>query len=303
MERNPHAFIGIPPPKGLGPSHALSGTGQKKFLGREMKVLTNTKHLKGFAIRSNDGELGTVEQFYFDDETWAIRYLVVDTGGWLGGKQVLISPISIIRADWENRRLDVALTKHQVEHSPDIDTHKPVSRQHEAAYFGYYGYPYYWEGPNLWGPSFYPSGVVNPMNDSAEAVAESIRRASMDSHLRSTDVVFGYNIGASDGQIGHLDGFIVDDEAWAIRYVEVATRNWWPGKKVLVSPAWIESVSWTDSKVYVGLTREDIQTGPEYDESRPISREYEHRLFTHYGRPPYWISAADHKAAFSVSGV
>jgi hypothetical protein len=181
---------------------------------------------------------------------------MVDTGGWLGGRRVLISPMSVTRMDWDNARLDVALTKAQVEHSPDVDTHKPVSRQHEAAYLGYYGYPYYWGGPYLWGPAAYPAGLATPPTASTEAMAERIRRESKDSHLRSTEAVTGYNIEAADGEIGHVDGFIVDDEAWAIRYIEVPTRNWWPGKKVLVSPLWIERVSWTNSKVDVGLSRE-----------------------------------------------
>ena len=110
-------------------------------------MLRNAKVLKGFRIRATDGEIGTVTQFYFDDESWAIRYLMVDTGGWLDGRTVLISPISVIYTDWDEERLDVSLTKKQVENSPDINTHLPVSRQHEAQYFGYYGYPYYWGGP------------------------------------------------------------------------------------------------------------------------------------------------------------
>ena len=134
-------------------------------------------------------------------------------------------------------------------------------------------------------------------------MAERIRRESKDSHLRSTEAVTGYNIEAADGEIGHVDGFIVDDEAWAIRYIEVATRNWWPGKKVLVSPLWIERVSWTNSKVYVGLSREAIQNAPEYVESTPITREYENRLYFHYGRPPYWLHETQHKSANSLSGV
>ena len=135
-------------------------------------MLRNTTQLKGLVIRATDGELGTVDQLYFDDETWAIRYLTVETGGWLGGRQVLISPISVIHADWQAKRLDVALTKKQVENSPDIATHQPVSRQHEVAYFGYYGYPYYWGGPYLWGPAFYPAGLANPTTASAEAMAD-----------------------------------------------------------------------------------------------------------------------------------
>jgi hypothetical protein len=265
-------------------------------------MLTN-KHLKDFAIRATDGELGTVHELYFDDETWAIRYLVIDTGGWLGGRQVLISPFSIIRTDLDARQLDVALTKKQVENSPNIDTHQPVSRQHEAEYLGYYGYPYYWGGPYLWGPAFYPAGFAIPPTASTEAMAERVRKESPDSHLRSTEEVTGYSIEAADGEIGHVDGFVVDDEAWAIRYIEVATRNWWPGKKVLVSPAWIERVSWTDSRVYVGLSRESIKDGPEYIESRPITREYENRLYFHYGRPPYWLHELEHKASYSLSDV
>jgi hypothetical protein len=202
-----------------------------------------------------------------------------------------------------DKRLDVALTKKQVENSPDINTHLPISRQHEAAYLGYYGYPYYWGGPYMWGPAFYPAGLASPITASTETMADRIRKESTDSHLRSTEAVTGYDIEAADGEIGHVDGFVVEDEAWAIRYIEVATRNWWPGNKVLVSPAWVERVSWTDSKVYVGLSRDAIQNAPEYAESTPITREYENRLHLHYGRPPYWLHEAEHKSALALSGV
>jgi hypothetical protein len=228
-------------------------------------MLKNTNALKGLLIRATDGDLGAVDEFYFDDETWAIRYLTVTTGGWLGGRSVLISPRSIIHTDWHGHCLDVALTKRQVENSPPIDTHKPVSRQQDATYVAYYNHP-------------------------TDLVAEMIARESPDSQLRSSEAVTGYYMDAVDGEIGHLEGFIVDDQNWVIRYIEVATRNWLPGKRVLVAPAWIERVSWEDSKVYVGLTREAIRSGPEYAEShQPITREYEHRLYMHYGRPPYWI--------------
>ncbi len=222
-------------------------------------MLTNTTNLKGFAIRAEDGELGTVEDFYFDDETWAIRYLTVATGGWLSGRGVLISPISVVGADWQARRLDVALTKKQVENSPDIDTHRPVSRHQEAEFFGYYGYPSYWGGPYMWGPAFYPAGAAYAPIGATEPIADKTWKESADSHLRSTAAVMGYHIAAIDGDIGHVAGFLVDDETWAIRYLEVGTQNWWPGKKVLVSPAWIERVSWEDSNVYAALSRDDDQ--------------------------------------------
>lgn len=266
-------------------------------------MLTNATFLKGLAIQATDGELGTVDQFYFDDETWAIRYLTVETGGWLDNRQVLISPISVLHTDWPGKRLDVALTKKQVENSPDIDTHQPVSRQHEAAYNLYYGYPYYWGGAFLWGPSRYPAGLTIPTTTSGKPKAGRIEKESTDSHLRSTEGITGYYVEARDGEIGHVDGFVIDDEAWAIRYVEVATRNWLPGKKVLISPAWIERVSWPESKVYAGLSREAIRSCPEYLLSKPLTREYENRLYAHYGRPPYWVHEVAHQSSFSLSGV
>jgi hypothetical protein len=201
--------------------------------------------------------------------------------------------------DWQAKRLDLCLTKKQVENSPDINTHQPVSRQHEIAYLGYYGYPFYWGGSSLWGPELYPAGLAFQMGPSPEPV--SIETESRDSRLRSSTEVVGYYIEASDGEIGHVDGFILDDETWAIRYIEVATRNWWPGKKVLVSPAWIEQVNWADSKVCVGLSREAIKNGPEYIESEKVTREYENQLYSHYGRPGYWVPGAKHRP-FGTNG-
>jgi hypothetical protein len=133
-------------------------------------------------------------------------------------------------------------------------------------------------------------------------MADKIRRESPDSHLRSVEAVTGYTTDAADGEIGHVDGFVMDEEAWAIRYIEVATRNWWPGKKVLVSPSWIERVSWADSKVYAGLSREAIKNAPAYVESMPITREYENGLYFHYGLPPYWLRETEHESALSLSG-
>ncbi len=264
-------------------------------------MLTNNKKLKGLVIRATDGEVGSVDGLYFDDQVWAIRYLTVDTGSWLNGRNVLISPHSILQVDWDAGRIDVSLTRNQVEHAPDIDTHRPVSRQHEAEHYGYYGYPYYWEGPYMWGPSYSPSGMV-PAVESQSSVTDRISQESTDSHLRSTEAVSGYNIDAKDGEIGHVERFIIDDQAWAIRYLEVATQNWWPGKRVLLSPAWVERVSWLESKVFVAVTREAIKTCPAYLDSEPITREYENKLYFHYGRPPYWIAEESSASAYAVSG-
>jgi hypothetical protein len=270
-------------------------------------MLTKTTTLKGFEVQAQDGQLGIVDDFYFDDETWAIRYLTVETGNWADNRQVLISPISIVHVDWQAKCLDVSLTKKQVQNSPAIDTHKPVSRQHEIAYLGYYGYGQYWGGPYLWGPTAYPSELaisnsIFATKGSAESMADRMWQES-DSHLRSSAAVTGYHVVATDGEVGHVDGFLVDDRAWAIRYLEVATRNWWPGAKVLVSPLWVDEVNWEGSRVYVGLSRETIKSSPEYLESMPITREYEEKLYLHYGRPSYWLHESKKHAAYSMSSV
>jgi hypothetical protein len=255
-------------------------------------MLTNTSRLNGLAVQATDGEVGTVDQFYFDDETWAIRYLIVDTGGWLKGRHVLISPMSVTNTKWQAKELCLGLTKKQVLNSPDINTHLPVSRQREAEYLEYYGYPNYWNGPYLWGPAIYPAGMALSETDPGEAMFDGTPAEPLNSHLRSSHAVTGYDLAAANGSIGRVEGFLMDDKAWVIRYLEVSTRKWRPGKKVLVSPAWVMRVSWTHSKVYLGLSRQAITNCPKYDDSVQITREYENRLFHHYGQPPYWLHKA-----------
>ena len=259
-------------------------------------MLRSMKDLKGFTIGATDGDIGQVEAFYFDDTSFTVRHLVVDTGGWLGGRKVLISPRAIHDIDWlpslvggEDRgRLNAALTKAQVEKSPNIDTDQPVSRQKEIEYYRHYGYASYWSGQYLWGDS------PVPVMSSEQATLEHERRwewgaeESGDPHLRSSAAVIGYHIAATDGDIGHVEDFLVDDATWSIRYMVVDTSNWWLGRKVLVSAEWIASVDWNDSLLHVDMTREQIEHGPEYDPSGPVQREYEMRLHEHYGQPGYW---------------
>lgn len=254
-------------------------------------MLQSIKKLQGCQILATDGAIGSVHDFYFDDERWAVRYLVVDTGSWLPGRRVLISPIAIQTADWINDTLSLKITRDQVKNSPDIDTHKPVSRQQEGAHFRYYGYPYYWGGSELWGPAPYPSSL------SARQMAEvdqDIRaeqdyvRAQGDEHLRHTKEVIGHHILATDGELGHVADFLVDAESWAIRYVVVDTSNWWFGQKVLVAPAWISDIRWIDKKVTVDLTRQSVKNSPRYDEAAQFDRQWESSYYSHYERVPYW---------------
>lgn len=248
--------------------------------------LRSVSHMKDLTIHATDGEIGSIEEFYFDDEKWAIRYLVVNTGAWLSRRQVLVSPIFMTQVGLN--QLHLSLTRKQIENSPQIDTQKPVSRQHEAEYMNSFGTSYYWGGSYMWGIGPYPADLAAAIMPN-EARCIKAAAESSDSHLRSTNAVKGYHVKASDGEVGHVEDFIVDQHDWSIRYLEIATRNWWPGKTILIAPDWVEAVSWLDSQVLVKVERATIKSAPEYIESRPITRDYENQLHEHYGRLPYWM--------------
>ena len=235
-------------------------------------MLRNVKDLRGFALLASDGVIGKVDDLYCDDEDWGIRYLVVNTGSWLSNRKVLISPIAVGHAGWMAKRLPVALTRAQVEGSPDIDTEKPVSRQHEAEYFEYYGYPYYWGGAGLWGMGAYPGSLTTEdrIEDQLQAHGTGPTSTPSDCHLRSSNAVIGHPIGATDGEIGHLEDLLIDGHAWAIRYLIVNTSNWWSGHRVLVPPDCIRDVSWSEARVSVGLTRQAISDSPLYESTAQL---------------------------------
>jgi len=245
-------------------------------------MLNTAKAVKGYSLQSIDGAIGTVKEFYFDDQYWTIRYLVADTGGWLGGRQVLLSPYALGTMNKEEKHITVDLTKKQIEDSPSLDSEKPVSQQFETSYYGYHGYPPYWGGPHMWGA--FPDIERDRTQWENALKAEK----AWNPHLRSTREVSGYHIQAIDGELGHMDDFVIDDETWAIRYLIVATNNWWPGKKVLIAPPWIKNVSWGQSKVFINLSRESIKLSPEYTEESLVTRDYEEKLFHHYKRQAYW---------------
>jgi uncharacterized protein YrrD len=262
-------------------------------------MLRQLKDLQGYALRATDGDIGTVTDFYFDDERWVVRYLVVETGSWLASRKVLVSPASLGTPDTVELVLPVSITREQVRNSPDIDTDKPVSRQHEIDYLGYYGYPVYWDSAGLWGigslpgmlvpeAGLAPSGAGVLEADRAIAAEQATRHRDDDPHLRSCKDVAGYHIKAQDGEIGHVQGWIVDEQSWAIRYLVIDTSNWWMGHQVLVAPQWIREVSWSDRVVVADMTREAIRQAPAWDSVLPPDRAQEVDIYRHYDRTGYW---------------
>jgi len=246
-------------------------------------MLYKAKTLKGYKLNSKEGEIGKVKEFYFDDRHWTIRYMVADTGSWLEDIQVLISPYAMVAVNLEEENIDINLTKNQIEGSPTVESDKPVSRQFEESYNGYYGWPVYWSGPHTWG------NYTNIERDSEKWKEDSQVDEDWDPNLRSTYDVTGHDIQAIDGEIGHIMDFIIDDVTWTIRYLIIDTGNWLPGKKVLISPKWIEKVSGVESNVFVNLSQETIKNAPEYNDESLLNRDYEIGLHKYYNLQGYWV--------------
>ena len=225
-------------------------------------MLQSVKQLYGVKLGASDGEVGHVKDFYFDDQNWAIRYVVADTGAWLPGRKVLISPHAFGSLDPAGKFLSVNLTRKQIEDSPSIDSHKPVSRQYEEEYYRYYGWPFYWEGSGLWGMSGFPILELPPKalpSEPATFIGPQPERA--DAHLRSTQAVSGYHLQASDGIIGHVCDFLMEAQSWAIGQLVIKTGHRFSGTEVLVPTREVNRISYPDSTVFVNLNMETVQHG------------------------------------------
>lgn len=259
-------------------------------------MLRGINRLHGAALSARDGEIGSVEEVLFDDEQWTVRYVVVNTGGWLNNRKVLIPPSALGSLDWDRRVLQVNLPRDRVESSPSIDTDRPISRQMEIDYHEHFGWPYYYAcmgaaNSNVVAGSGLNMGALYAVRAAENAVdneAESERARGHnphdndDPHLRSSKEVSGYGIVAEDGHIGHVEDLIIDDETWRIRYLAVDTRDWWPGKKVLLPPEWVVRALWPERIVKVDVTRDQVRNAPEWDACETISQAFEDELAVYY---------------------
>ena len=274
-------------------------------------MLRNVKDLEGYAVGATDGTIGHVEDFFFDDRAWIIRYLVVDAGGWLASRKVLISPIAIGRPDWTERRLPVSLTKEQVKNSPDIDTEQARLTTARSAVLQVLrlsvllgrcrllGRRHVSEPDDAWlrrlrVAAGHPLGRRDRLCEGGSRPKP--RGRSPPAQLPGSHEIPRH---ASDGEIGHVEGILVDDASWAIRYLIVNTSNWWLGHRVLIAPQWIDAVGWFDSKVSVKMTRQAIKDAPAYDPAVPLDRGQEAGLYEHYGHVGYWAEDARRETEIS----
>jgi hypothetical protein len=223
-------------------------------------MLQNIKELCGRKLAATDGEIGHVKDFYFNDQDWTVRYVIADTGSWLPGRKVIISPHAFGGLQQTGNSLRVRLTRKQIEGSPSIESHKPVSRQYEEEYYKYYGWPCYWQGDGLWGMSGFPVVALpeTPLSNKA-ATANGTKAERSDAHLRSTQAVIGYHLEATDGITGHICDFVMDSETWAIHALVIKTGHRFSGKEVQLPVSAVDRISYDASTVFVNVTKEVVE--------------------------------------------
>jgi uncharacterized protein YrrD len=235
-------------------------------------MFRNAKELKNYILRARDGDLGHLRDFYFDDQSWSVRYLAVETGTWLPSRKVLISPEAIRDALWDEQIFPVALTKEQVRHSPPIDSIKPVSRQYERLLREYYGWPAYWGVPVI--PATIPP------------IPRSTPQSSPDAnpHLFRANGVIGYRLRSSNGEIGHIVDLMIDDIAWKIRFLIVDAGTWLNGRQVLLATEKIRGIDWKAEQIVVDVDQNAVKNSPPYDPARNTTPEHVSQLQLHYER-------------------
>jgi uncharacterized protein YrrD len=251
-------------------------------------MLRSLQDLEGYTIAATDGDVGEVKDCYFDDEAWVVRYLLVETGSWLSSRKVLISPRSIQQPEWESHNLPTGVDKQHIENSPAIDTDQPIYRHHEMQHVSYYGYSSYWSTTGAQAKELSQSG-----SDEGQALQQQARQTPLphqdnDLRLRSCKAIMGYHIKALDGEIGHVESVLINEDTWAVQYLVVNTSNWWLGHCVVIAPEWIDEVSWHDKIISLDLERAAVRASPAYEPSQQLSREGEQSLYDHYERVGYW---------------
>ncbi len=249
----------------------------------ELAVLRNARAFLGCEVAARDGHIGEVKDLLFDDQAWRVRYFVIETGTWLKKRRVLISPEAVRSPEWNTHSLPVDLTQNQIKESPAVEDNLPISRQHEELLRLHYGWPFYWS------PAFtnllLPPGISSVQTSLPKVETRSmVPPLSSDPHLRSINAASRYRMHATDGMIGHAEDFLIDDRTWDIRYLVVDTKQWLPGKKVVVSPWWITEVNWLESEITIDLAMETIRHSPDYDSEAPLTVDYSGRLHDYYGR-------------------
>ncbi len=256
----------------------------------------STGIVRNVMVCATDGPFGKVDQFLFDSRSWAIRYIVVETGSLFTEEKKLLSPVSFHSFGPEGLRVNISVE--QIRKSPGIDTEQPVSRRKELEIHRYYGWPYYWNYPlytSTLGTPLYPgygAYPYSPLNADRNYIQNGTpvqeNKNTSEEELRSTIEVTGYIVSVRDRNIGNVIDFFFDDELWVLRYTVAETGCFFAGKRIVLASQWSRNIEWETKTVYFDIDPTIIERSPLYDTGIQITRDYETRLFDHYHKPYYW---------------
>jgi hypothetical protein len=240
-------------------------------------MLQNTRELYANGIAAKDGDVGTLEDFFFDEKSWLIRYAVADTGAWLSGRTVLLCACFLGEIDSARKTLGVNLEREKIQNSPPIDSRITVSRQYEVEYYRYYGLPVYWSSASV--TETEPGSIQEcDLKFDGKITMPLWRRRRTDRHLQSARAVAGFHIEAIDGVVGRVNGLFLDDRNWSIPALVVDTGNWFSGKQILISAENVDRMNFGESTVYVNLHRADIQNTHEANVARVSAGDHGRHL-------------------------
>lgn len=251
-------------------------------------MLRSILSLRNFSIKATDGEIGKVKDFYFDDQTWKLRYLVVETGNWLLGRKVLISTAALHAPEWDSHTFPVDLTKDQVKHSPDIDTERPVTMEQEADLNNHYLWP--WDGA---GVGFLTTGmvggVVAPDIPFEERISREMHKSDPKDvsarHLRSFRHLDDFRVRTADDDIGELHDFLLDDKDWNIPYMVIEAGNWYSGDKLLAPTKFVDRVEWASRAIAYLKPVSSMKNTPVFDYAQLDNEELMKRFENSYPNP------------------
>lgn len=251
-------------------------------------MFKNLLDIKGFNLKGPNGNIGTCQDALFDDQAWTVRYVDVDTGGWLSERRVLLSPISLGAPSWEKGEIYTELTGDQIESSPKLDSQSPISKEWEDSFFKFHGWPYYGVGMHMWGLTHYPDESELKKIHSASPTSDIHKNTNQT--IRSASELREYEVSARDGEVGRIKDFVFDTETWAIRYLVIENHSFLQRKKTIVSPFWVSHIDWMERACVIDLNRAEIECSPqpEGESNDYLDREFEMKLHNHYQRPSYW---------------
>jgi uncharacterized protein YrrD len=258
-------------------------------------MFVSEEGLRNLHVDALDGYFGKIDEFYFEEKSWAVRYIII-IYGFLHHVRKMISP-SVIE-NMSTERIAVKLNIEQIKNSPDIDTQKPVSRELEEKIHKYYGWPNYWTYPpytNTYGTALYPGFGLSypysmPLYRDRDKIHEEMNKdiKNIQSNLRSTKELIGYSAKSRNQYIGRIKDYLVDDKSWALRYTIIDTDSFLSGKKIIIASHWAIDIDWFSKTIFFDIDEQVIKNGPSYENSMVLDRDFESRIFDYYNKPYYW---------------